>query len=337
MRTSPVPRARPAPVRCALATLATLALLAGCASGSTPAAPLENTYWRLVALGGRPAVVTDNEREAHLRFGTDSGRVVGSTGCNRLSGQYTHTGGTLRFGPAITTKMACADQGANDQERDFLAALQAADRHAIAGDTLTLANASGPLARLVATAMRTDGAPASAATSAPASGSPSTGSPSTGSPSTGSPSTWTVTEQGLGPLRAGMTLRDASSALGGALAPRAGTDTSACTYLEWRGGPPGVRVMSEGGRIARVEVVDSGTIATAAGARIGDTEARVQSLYAGRVTVLPHKYTAGRYLTVTPAVSADSAYRIVFETDGQRVTRYRAGRRPQVEYVEGCG
>jgi hypothetical protein len=30
-------------------------------------------------------------------------------------------------------------------------------------------------------------------------------------------------------------------------------------------------------------------------------------------------------------------FRIVFETDGQRVTRFRAGRLPAVQYVEGCG
>lgn len=44
----------------------------------------------------------------------------------------------------------------------------------------------------------------------------------------------------------------------------------------------------------------------------------------------------GHYLTVTPAAKADSAYRIIFETDGKKVVHYRAGIRPQVEYVEGC-
>jgi hypothetical protein len=52
--------------------------------------------------------------------------------------------------------------------------------------------------------------------------------------------------------------------------------------------------------------------------------------------VEPHKYTDGPYLVQPPAAATGSAYRIVFETDGRRVTRYRAGMRPQVEYVEGC-
>jgi len=96
-----------------------------------------------------------------------------------------------------------------------------------------------------------------------------------------------------------------------------------------------VRVMVEGGRIARVDV-DTAGIRTAVGAGIGDTEEQVQRLYSGRVSVTPQKYVNGHYLTVTPNV-ADTSYAIVFETADGKVTRFRAGRRPQVEYVEGCG
>jgi len=52
------------------------------------------------------------------------------------------------------------------------------------------------------------------------------------------------------------------------------------------------------------------------------------------VTVTPHKYEDGHYLTVNAA--DDSSFAIVFETSKGRVTRYRAGRRPAVELVEGC-
>jgi hypothetical protein len=94
--------------------------------------------------------------------------------------------------------------------------------------------------------------------------------------------------------------------------------------------------MVDGGLVARIDV-DSGITATREGARIGDSEARIQSLYPGRVTVEPHKYTSGHYLVVTPAALEDSAFRIVFETDSARVTKYRAGKLPQVAYVERCG
>ena len=95
--------------------------------------------------------------------------------------------------------------------------------------------------------------------------------------------------------------------------------------------------MLEGNRVVRIDV-DSGAAATSEGARVGDAESRILGLYAGRVESGPHKYVSGgKYLTVRAANPADSAYRLIFETDGQKVTRYRAGQRPQVEYVEHCG
>jgi hypothetical protein len=96
-----------------------------------------------------------------------------------------------------------------------------------------------------------------------------------------------------------------------------------------------VRVMVEGGRIARVDV-DSAGVRTAAGVGIGDSEDQIQRLYPRRVSTTPQKYTSGHYLTVIPSAS-DSTHAIVFETSDGKVTRFRAGRRPQVEYVEGCG
>ena len=157
--------------------------------------------------------------------------------------------------------------------------------------------------------------------------------PAPGSPPPASP-TFTVTEHGIGPLKAGMTFAEADAALAGALLVPVGVDTTGCDYLVWDKGPSGVHVMFDEHRIARVDV-DTAGIATAAGARIGDDETRIKRLYPGQVTVTPHKYEDGHYLTVTPA-AADKRFRIIFETSGGRVTRYRAGMMPSVEYVEGC-
>jgi hypothetical protein len=144
---------------------------------------------------------------------------------------------------------------------------------------------------------------------------------------------------GFGPLRVGMTAAEAEAALGHfrliPFNPGAPADSMACGYAESDRLPAGVKVMMEGARVVRVDVV-SGDAATAEGARIGDTEARVQQLYPGRVTVGPHKYTDGHYLTVRPAQASDTTHLMVFETDGQTVLRYRGGRKPQVEYVESC-
>ena len=145
---------------------------------------------------------------------------------------------------------------------------------------------------------------------------------------------WTVTPTGIGPLRAGMSLEDARRALGAPLAdPRAGEES--CSHVPIGGAPGQVLAMLTDGRVARIEVKD-GAVATDRGARVGDSESRIDSLYAGRVRREPHKYTDGSYLVVTPESAADSAHRLIFETDGARVVEYRAGALPAVAWVEGC-
>jgi hypothetical protein len=144
-----------------------------------------------------------------------------------------------------------------------------------------------------------------------------------------------ITPRGLGPLHAGMTRAQAEAVVGGSLAIAGDSGWNACGYTPVDRLPPGVRVMVEGGTIARVDV-DSGSIATAEGARIGDSENRIRELYAGHVVTTPAKYTNGHYLTVQPAAGSDTLFRIVFETDSGKVRSYRAGRVPPVEYVEGC-
>jgi hypothetical protein len=148
---------------------------------------------------------------------------------------------------------------------------------------------------------------------------------------------WTVTEFGYGALRAGMTVAEAAKVVPGSFsAPAGGAQT--CGYAVWREAPRGVLVMLDEGRVARVEIARESRIATSAGARIGDTEARIKELYKGRVAVTPHEYTDGHYLTVTPPPGSgeDRNYRLVFETDGNRVLRYRGGKLPQVGWVESC-
>jgi len=143
------------------------------------------------------------------------------------------------------------------------------------------------------------------------------------------PDQWTITEVAAGPIRIGMTVSEASQASGLDLRPL-GNDSN-CHYVKPEG-DTGLAFMVIDGRIARVDVDDK-SLATSVGARVGDSEERIKLIYLNQVEVTPHKYTEGHYLTVTPAGSSD---RIVFETDGQNVTRYRAGRLPEVTWIEGC-
>lgn len=144
----------------------------------------------------------------------------------------------------------------------------------------------------------------------------------------------TANARGFGPVRAGMTLAEAEQALGAPLV-LLGPRMEPCHYVRIQD-RPGVAFMVIEGRIARVDVESPGTVSTVEGAAIGDPEERIHALYPGRVEVQPHKYVDGHYLVVTPAAPADSSHRIIFETDGRRVTSFRTGRLPEVRWVEGC-
>jgi hypothetical protein len=140
-----------------------------------------------------------------------------------------------------------------------------------------------------------------------------------------------VAFDGVPPLRVGMSASEARAALG---IPARVANASSCSYLDTKGKSHAF-VMMEKDTIVRFEVRDK-SLATQAGVRVGDSERRALDLYAGRVTVQPHKYVpAGHYLVVT--TPADASLRLVLETDGKQVTAYRVGREPAVEYVEGCG
>jgi heat shock protein HslJ len=94
-----------------------------------------------------------------LEFGAD-GRVSGSAGCNRYTGQYTVAGDAVTIGQSASTRRMCAEPaGVMEQEAAFLAALPGDVRARIDGDRLELRDVAGAL-RIAARAVR----PAASAT-----------------------------------------------------------------------------------------------------------------------------------------------------------------------------
>jgi hypothetical protein len=154
----------------------------------------------------------------------------------------------------------------------------------------------------------------------------------TGASASGASGAMSVTPTGIGPVRAGMTIAELRQALDSVRFTD--SDSARCAYPKFVGLPEGVWVMVEQGIVGRVDV-QKGDVATAEGIRIGDDSSVVRSVYGPRVTVVPHKYTDGRYLEVkTPG---DTLHMIIFETNVRgTVLRYRAGQLPQVRYVESC-
>src|SRR5438270_9613389 len=146
----------------------------------------------------------------------------------------------------------------------------------------------------------------------------------------------TLNEDGLGQIQIGMNLDDAVSM---GLLNENPNMNSRCDFVfpaVGAGIPDGVSVMVVKGKVARIDV-DTGAVTTDDGAKIGDSEDRLKTIYGEDLKVEPHKYNPGwHYLTVL-GDSASAGKAIVFETDGYKVTMFRDGRLAEVKRVEGCG
>jgi putative lipoprotein len=115
---------------------------------------LISAYWKLTDVGGVPAVPVQEQREAHLRFPNAGRQVRGSTGCNTLSAPVLLDGQRMRIGAMVATRVACPTSELARQDRDLLAALEAADRFTVADAHLTLYDGDRRLARFVAVYLR---------------------------------------------------------------------------------------------------------------------------------------------------------------------------------------
>jgi len=141
-------------MRLAFTASGALLLLAACTSPpkqpsqeqSTMAAgaPITDRDWVLVALAEQ-ASPPARGKPATLRLEASTSRAAGFAGCNRFSASYTLAGDSLRFGPIMSTKMACVD--GDELERSFLGALPVVATYEATDSALILKGPGGPLAR----------------------------------------------------------------------------------------------------------------------------------------------------------------------------------------------
>jgi hypothetical protein len=151
-----------------------------------------------------------------------------------------------------------------------------------------------------------------------------------------------LTSQGLGPVRVGMTVRQAGLALGTKLKVDTDGDSDACRYA-WRadGLDENVAYMVEGGRITRIDVFhpDKTThpelsVLTTAGIGLGSSEESVRRAYGNGVKVKPSFYAdSGLEFRVKDFHKQRGLFFAVYEG---KVEHIRAGRIPSIDYVEGC-
>ncbi len=143
---------------------------------------------------------------------------------------------------------------------------------------------------------------------------------------------------GIGPIRVGMTVDEASRAAGVRLVKSyEPLNEEFCSYFKPQGEPKGISFMVTKGRIVRVDISNE-RVTTIKGAKVGDTEEQIFSLYPGQIRVIKNPLSGrGNNLTFVPRDATDSNYRLIFQTGiDKRVKYFRSGQLPQVEYIEGC-
>ena len=144
--------------------------------------------------------------------------------------------------------------------------------------------------------------------------------------------TWVVREDGVGPVKIGMTLAQLRATLHQKLPQENDAASDNCFYVHAKGHEH-IGFMIVDGRLARIDV-DSRGILTDTGLKVGDSEVQVKKAYGAKLKTSAHKYVdTGHYLT---ARSDDRRYGIRFETDKGKVTMYYAGTYEAIQYVEGC-
>ncbi|HVH25958.1 MAG TPA: META domain-containing protein [Vicinamibacterales bacterium] len=110
-----------------------------------PPPSIEGVSWEVILLDNGRQALASPLTETRLTMLFKEGSLSGNAGCNTFQGKYTRQDNRLMIGPLAATRKVCAAEGVMDQERRFLAAIEAATSWAIEGDTLDLrrANATG--------------------------------------------------------------------------------------------------------------------------------------------------------------------------------------------------
>jgi hypothetical protein len=142
---------------------------------------------------------------------------------------------------------------------------------------------------------------------------------------------WVVREDGVGPVKIGMTSAQISTTLHQKLSEdEYGTDN--CHYAHATARDQ-ISFMIIDGHLVRIDVEAPG-IGTSTGIQVGAAEADVRRAYGSKVVVSAHQYVdTGHYLTVR---SADGRRGVRFVTENGKVTMFYAGTYEAIQYVEGC-
>ena len=143
-----------------------------------------------------------------------------------------------------------------------------------------------------------------------------------------------VSTVGFDDITFGMTVAEAEAETGVCLRPDRPVNQD-CYHVVPDPGPEGISFLVTEGTIERVDVF-GGSVTTRSGIGLGSTEAEVNEQFGSSLEVRPHPQGGGSEMVLVPTDEADAVFRVVFETNGEVVTRFRSGRLPQVEPTLPC-
>ena len=156
-----------------------------------------------------------------------------------------------------------------------------------------------------------------------------------------------LTAEGWGPLRIGMTLAEVTAALGPDSDPEAvgGPDPESCDQFRPARAPEGMLVMIEEGVLTSITLIDGSQVKTDRGLGLGIPAAQVRAAYGPALQATPHKYedAPAEYLTIWakgggPAdrIPPPNSRGIQYEVNATgKVNSISAGGL-SILYVEGC-
>lgn len=146
----------------------------------------------------------------------------------------------------------------------------------------------------------------------------------------------TLNPDGYGGARIGMTVAEASAALGVPLTPEGEDIDPECFHVFPAAGPTELFFMVIDDRIARVSLYEGpSAIRTDKGIGLGDAAQKVREAYGETLADEEHEYLgpAARYLTIWDALS-ERGIRYETDTDG-KVDKIHAGGEA-IRLIEGC-
>ncbi|WP_332677915.1 hypothetical protein [Brevundimonas sp.] len=187
------------------------------------------------------------------------------------------------------------------------------------------------------------GAPDPEPASAPAA--PAAPQPATPPAATPAPAN-SVSAEGWGPLRIGMTRAEVETALGADSNPGAvgGPDPEACDTFHPARAPEGLTVMVEKGVLTSIWLARAATLKTDRGFGVGDQASAIKAAYGSAASASPHKYSEppAEYITAWSSgggagyVQNPAARGISYHIGNDGRVQMVAAGGPSIQYVEGC-